>query len=143
MKWISVDSGVFPETHSQHGRTFESDEVVVYADGEKFITRYIKEYDINLSKVIWEGWLLVEQGELNHTDITHWIDIGTPSNNNQEIDIFEERRLKFRQYLLDNKDKVSEDLEFLRELTKGEKPYTKEEIEQMFDDIEKKYKGRI
>jgi hypothetical protein len=142
MRWISVDSGIFPEVHSQHGRTFESDEVVVYTDGEKFITRYIKEYDLNLSKVIWEGWLLVLNGELSHSDITHWIDIGTPSNNNQEIDIFEERRLKLREYILNNKDKVREDLEFLRELSEGINPYTKEEIEQMFVDIEKKYKGR-
>jgi hypothetical protein len=78
--WIPTNSGIFPETHSQHGRDFESDEVIVYTDGEKYITRYIRQYDQNLNKLVWEGWQLVLNGELTHTDITHWIDVGIPKN---------------------------------------------------------------
>jgi hypothetical protein len=77
--WIATNSGVFPETHSQYRQTFESDEVVVYADGEKFITRYIKEYDLNLSEVIWEGWEIVERGDLSPSEISHWFDVGVPN----------------------------------------------------------------
>lgn len=77
-EWISVSSGIFPETHSMHGDTYESDEVVVYINGEKEFDRYIRVHDKYTRKKIFEGWLSVYTGENCHGDITHYINVGNP-----------------------------------------------------------------
>jgi hypothetical protein len=79
--WINVKgSNLRPDPHSQHNREYVSDEVMIYCDGEKYITNWIKIFDINHKNIIFEGWIIVLRGELDNDDITHWIDVGIPKN---------------------------------------------------------------
>ncbi len=62
MEWIKI-SEKLPDADSQHGRTFESEEVLLDCGDFFIVSRYQRRYDKHLRNVLYAGFPEIEDSE--------------------------------------------------------------------------------